>query len=485
METTAPSSAAGMSPIRVMIADDEPTVRDALASLIDEDPEISVVGAGGDAEQAIAIAEREHPDVALLDVRMPEGGGPRAARGITRASPTTELIALSANDDPDDINAMLRAGAGTYLVKGEGDGGTIVEAIHRCVHGSGGRTHLAALVPRTLGTRPFESRERLKRIQAVVGGEGIEVVYQPMFDLWDGRPTGAEALCRFHVAPLRSPEVWFAEAAEVGLGIELEIAALRVALCGLDRLDRSMVLSINVSPETCCSPDLCELFDEVPAERVVLEITEHAPVADYEALGAAVDPLRERGVGLAIDDTCSGFASMRHVLNLRPDMIKLDVTLTRGIETDEARRSLVGALVGFSPSVGATVLAEGIESLDQLRILMETGVQLGQGHFLGRPGPMPRSGTWPAWGGANRGPEGARTATPAVERANILVLASRASGPREVTHALEVARTWQANHPADPMVSEVIGILRSRPRPVGIVDLDDHVSPSCAEALPR
>ena len=253
-------------------------------------------------------------------------------------------------------------------------------------------THLAALAPPSFGVHPFRSRERLKRIEAVVDGDGIDVVYQPIFNLRDGTPVGAEALCRFQVAPLRSPDVWFAEAADVGLGIELEIAALRLAFRGLDRLDGSIAMGVNVSPETCCSSDLRALLEDLPADRIVLEITEHAPVADYEVLKAALDPLRERGVGLAIDDTCSGFASLRHVLNLRPDVIKLDVTLTREIENDEARRSLIEALARFAPSVGATVLAEGIETADQMRILGEAGVRSGQGYFLGRPGPLPRSG---------------------------------------------------------------------------------------------
>jgi EAL domain-containing protein (putative c-di-GMP-specific phosphodiesterase class I) len=106
----------------------------------------------------------------------------------------------------------------------------------------------------------------------------------------------------------------------------------------------------------------------------------------------------KRGVGLAIDDTCSGFASLRHVLYLRPDTIKLDISLTREIEKDTARRSLVEAIVGFAPSVGAVVLAEGIESEQQLDVLRDAGVRLGQGYHLGRPGALPQSGTWPAWG---------------------------------------------------------------------------------------
>src|SRR2546427_5385174 len=227
--------------IRVMIADDEEGIRDALSSLLDDDEQISLVGAGRDADQAIAIAAREQPDVALLDVRMPRGGGPRAAREIAQVSPSTELIALSANDDMGDIRAMLRAGAGAYLVKGEGTA-EIVDAIHRSVEEPDGRTRWAALLPRTFGTRPFGSRERLRRIEAAVRGEGLEVVFQPIFDLTDGRPVGAEALSRFRSTPLRSPDRCFAEAAEVGLDIELEITAVRLAPRGLGHLHPPNIL---------------------------------------------------------------------------------------------------------------------------------------------------------------------------------------------------------------------------------------------------
>jgi EAL domain-containing protein (putative c-di-GMP-specific phosphodiesterase class I)/CheY-like chemotaxis protein len=387
-----------VGPIRVMVVDDQEIVRHALISLLDDDEDISVVGSGQDAEEAIAIAATQRPDVALLDVRMPGGGGPRAAREIVRVSPATELIALSVADDAADIRAMLRAGASTYLVKGDGTG-EIVDAIHRCVEGADGRTRLAALLPSD--ARSFGSRERLRRIEAVVRGEGVEIVYQPVFDLTDGGPVGAEALARFTAAPVRGPDVWFEEAAHVGLGIELEVTAVALAVRGLDTLDPSMFLGVNVSPETCCSSELRELLEPLPAAaRIVLEITEHAPVTDYERLGAALAPLRDRGVRLAIDDTCSGFASLRHVLHLRPDTIKLDFTLTRGIESDGARRSLVEALVGFAPSVGANVLAEGIETPEQLGALVESGVSLGQGYYLGRPAPLLPSGIWPVWGGA-------------------------------------------------------------------------------------
>ena len=149
----------------------------------------------------------------------------------------------------------------------------------------------------------------------------------------------------------------------LGSAIQLEITAVRRAVQSLEWLEPSITLGVNVSPETCCSPELSELLEIVPAHRLVLEITENAPVLDYERLANALGPLRARGVRLAIDDTCSGYASLRHVLHRR-DTIS-SITLTRGVETDTARRLLVEALVGFAPSVGAEVLAEGIESADR------------------------------------------------------------------------------------------------------------------------
>jgi FOG: EAL domain len=183
------------------------------------------------------------------------------------------------------------------------------------------------------------------------------------------------------------------------------MTAIRLAVAALDELDTDLTLAVNASPETCCSPELRELVESVEAERLVLEITEHAPVADYGRLLAALAPLRERGVQLAIDDTCSGYASLRHVLHLRPDTIKLDITLTRGIETDPARRALVEAIVGFAPSVGAEVLAEGIETVQHLHALTMSGVALGLGVLPGAGRPRCRR--------RERGDEGDRGREPA------------------------------------------------------------------------
>jgi EAL domain-containing protein (putative c-di-GMP-specific phosphodiesterase class I)/CheY-like chemotaxis protein len=390
-----------MEEIRVLIADDESSVREVLASLLATDSRLNVVGTAGDAESAIELAARERPDVALVDVRMPGGGGARATREIVRRSPDTRVVALSAYEDVDSVLKMLRAGASGYIAKSESTH-DILDAVRRHAHVdpiplAEATPDLARLITDQIKQRARsaeERRERLERIRGVVAGTDLSIVYQPIFDLTDDHVFGVEALARFSAEPMRGPDAWFAEAETVGLGEELELTAVRRALDGLDGLDPAAFLSLNVSPGTCLSPKLATLISEIPSERLSLEITEHSVVADYGALEAALSPLRARGVRLTIDDACAGLSSLRHVMVLQPDLIKLDLALTRDVDTDENRSALVTALVGFASRIGAAVVAEGVENEPQLRALSDLGVGYGQGFYLTRPGPMPPSGTW-------------------------------------------------------------------------------------------
>jgi EAL domain-containing protein (putative c-di-GMP-specific phosphodiesterase class I) len=149
-------------------------------------------------------------------------------------------------------------------------------------------------------------------------------------------------------------------------------------------------LAVNLSPETACSPDLLRAIQFTRAtRRVVLEVTEHAPVRDYAKLNAAIGKLRTRGVRLAVDDAGSGFASLQHIIRLAPDFIKLDIGLTRDVDNDLARRALAAALISFAAEIGATIIAEGIETEAELSTLHELGVAYGQGFHLARPGDLP------------------------------------------------------------------------------------------------
>ncbi|MDX6409648.1 MAG: hypothetical protein QOE13_2719 [Gaiellaceae bacterium] len=246
---------------------------------------------------------------------------------------------------------------------------------------------LAEIVADQIDREQLESEKRRlewSRIRALLDRDAIDVEFQPVFDLADCRIVSLEALARFWTEPMRSPAVWFAEAAEVGLGVELELAAIRSALQRLDEFPPDVAIALNVSPATALDSRFCDLLVDV-ADRVVIEITEHAQVDDYDALQAALAPLRERGAQLAVDDVGAGFANLRHILRLAPDIVKLDLSLTQEISRDPAREALASSLVGFAEGVGASIVAEGISSNEDLALLRALGVAYGQGFFLARP----------------------------------------------------------------------------------------------------
>jgi len=378
-------------PIRVLVADDDATTRMALGELIETVPSLELAGVAEDADAAAAMALRVSPDVCLLDVDMPGGGGVAATRGIAIGSPSTRVIALSGSGERSAVVGMLQAGAVGYLVKGS-PVEEIVEGIHRTARGE--RTlsqsvaaEVAEALTDQLADREAElsRRARVRReLRRVVDGGLLSVVFQPIVDLHTGRATTFEALARFDTDPPRTPDVWFAEAGEVGLAAEMELAAIRAALPVLPGLPGGAGLSLNVSPATALSHALYRLLKPV-APFIVLEITEHAPVDDYDALRAALRPLRGAGMRLAVDDAGAGFASLRHILRLDPDLIKIDMTLVREISEDRASRALTHALASFAAEMGASVVAEGVETPEQVAVLRSLGVRYAQGYHLGRP----------------------------------------------------------------------------------------------------
>lgn len=391
-----------MDRIRVLIADDEESVLDVLSALMAAESDLEVAASARDAETAIQLATREQPDVAILDVRMPGGGGPRAAREILRRSPASKVIALSAHEEVDSVLEMLRAGALGYVVKGDSTD-AIVRAIHRALEHqgtfssqvTGDMAHALAEQLHMVSQGAKQRRQGVAdRIARVLDGDGEDLLmaYQPILDLQVGGVAGLEALARFKSPPDRSTNTWLAEAEAVGRLLELELACLRIALRDLERLPDGAYLSLNVSPATAVAPELLEVLDGMPAERLVLEMTEHARVDDYPALNAALGGLRERGIRLAIDDAGAGFASLRHIVLLHPDFIKLDMTLTRDVHVDETRRALVVALVAFGYQIEASVVAEGVETAEQLATLRQAGVQFGQGFHLASPQALPSDG---------------------------------------------------------------------------------------------
>lgn len=235
------------------------------------------------------------------------------------------------------------------------------------------------------------------RVEAMLADRTLMTAFQPIRSLDSGSVIGAEALTRFLCAPGNSPEAWFADAESVGLGLELEIAALETALSAARSLPAFFYVALNVSPGLCLDPRLGQVLSGagIPARRIVLEVTERQPVVDYAALAAALSGLRRGGIRIAVDDAGAGFASMRHILQLKPDVIKLDRNIIAGIDSDPGQRALGAAMVGFAGQIGAVLVAEGIETLPELDAAADLGMSAGQGYLLGRPTVKPED--WTSW----------------------------------------------------------------------------------------
>ena len=232
-------------------------------------------------------------------------------------------------------------------------------------------------------------------VRAVLDGHGLQTVVQPIVCLTTGRVLGVEALSRFSAPGSRTPEDWFADAAAVGLGIELELHAASRALQTAAALPETPYVSINLSPEALLAPATAALLtsgEHLRPSRILVELTERTAVDDYDRLRQALAPLRAAGIRLAVDDAGAGYANFRHILNLDPQVIKIDRSLIRGIEGDPARRALLAAVVTFAHGLGTTVVAEGLECREELTACAALGVDAGQGYLLGRPRPVPADG---------------------------------------------------------------------------------------------
>lgn len=223
-------------------------------------------------------------------------------------------------------------------------------------------------------------------ITQVLDRRAFSTVLQPIVELGSMKIIGHEALTRFHDGT--SPDLRFAEAAEVGLGVSLEVAAITQALRAVRGLPKVGHISVNVSPLVLVAcPDLVDVLAD--ADRpVVLELTEHDRIDDYPRVREAVDALGP-GVRLSVDDAGSGYACLTHVLALRPAYMKLDRGWVQGIEADPVRQALVAGLQHFAQRTGCRLVAEGIETAAQLETLRGLDVEYGQGFLLGAPQPAP------------------------------------------------------------------------------------------------
>ncbi|GHA73890.1 sensor domain-containing phosphodiesterase [Cognatilysobacter bugurensis] len=249
---------------------------------------------------------------------------------------------------------------------------------------------LGALIGNELGERQAAGAARSARIARVRSAvDNMRIVFQPIVELDGGEVVGMEALARFDTDPVLTPDRWFIEAWALGLGQEVELAAVRAALRQRSRMPSQLYMGINASPALLQSGDLLTALRQAGGGAVLVEVTEHAVVSEYEPLMAALAACRDCGVRIAVDDFGAGYSGLSHVLRVRPQIVKLDIQLTRGIDEDSAKQALASATVEFARRSQLDIVAEGIETEAEAAMLRDIGVRYGQGFHFGRPAPLP------------------------------------------------------------------------------------------------
>lgn len=399
------------APIRVVVADDEETVVDVLRTLIGSDPSLHFVGAAHNAEDAIEMAVRERPDVILLDVRMPGGGGMRAAREISKRCAPTKVVALSAHEDSDTVISMISAGASAYVPKGDSTD-KILRTIHRTIDANYATVDQPPQLTLISPLLPRRTQQSTAVAKAILDG-AITVEFEPIEDLATGRVVGFDARPRVATLPHRSYDHWLADAEAADLLLDIEMAALRASLLALTAIPDDLFLEFEVTPSTLTEGRFRRAIRRQIGSRMVLGLSPLAPV-DASVLGAAgpsgiLATLRGRGVRIAARDVGPGFAGLRHLSLLSPELARLDETLVRSLGKSFSTHSIVAALVACASDVGARLIAPGVVSEAQLQELRNLGVELVQGPIVGEPIPLSEliheRGMWGAEGVKRSGPD--------------------------------------------------------------------------------
>lgn len=341
------------------------------------------------------------PDVVLLDLHMPHVDGVEVLHALHRALPPDQflpVLVLTADATAQARRRALQAGAKDFLAKPIERDELLLRirnqvetaTLYRRVHAENRRLKAELDEQERALLQVEEELDQARgRVLHVLHHDGIQMVFQPVVDLVHGEVVGVEALARITSGTPRTPDVWFAEAARVGLEVELEVAAIHAALARLPDLPSAVLLNVNVSPHVAMTEQLRDVLDDVPGERLVLELTEHVPIEDYDLVLAHLEPMRARGIRVAVDDAGAGYAGLQRLVRLEPEIVKLDRELTVGIDTDPARRAMAASMVHFAGEIGAEVVGEGIENQAAVEALRQLGVTLGQGYHLARPGPLP------------------------------------------------------------------------------------------------
>lgn len=246
-----------------------------------------------------------------------------------------------------------------------------------------------------------------EEVRQIIARRRVTTVFQPIRSLADGRLLGYEALSRGPSGgSLSQPTALFAAAERSGQLLQLERLCRETALRRATALDPNLKLFLNIDPRVVNQSDFHpgvtrQLLESIgrSGSSLVLEINERSSISDFPSFRRALRHYTKQGYNVAIDDVGAGYSSLQAIVELKPQFLKIDLSLVRGIRHNRSKQVLVQALTEVGQRLGLHTVAEGIETVGELRTLMSLEVDYGQGYLLGRPAENPgeEGFTWPLW----------------------------------------------------------------------------------------
>ncbi len=247
-------------------------------------------------------------------------------------------------------------------------------------------------------TNPDKEDELLAELTRIISNREISILYQPLVSLHTGKIFGYEALSRGpENSKLTSPGALFPAAEAAGLLYPLEKLARETAIRGMPKLSPEQRLFLNINPGIISDPKfttgetrrLLESIGLAP-RNIVFEITERTSIKDFNQFRQVLEHYRDQGFGIAVDDAGAGYSSLQSIAELHPEFIKIDMSLIKNVDKNPVKKALIETFVTFAQKINSEIIAEGIETPQELKVLMEMGIHYGQGYFLARPAnPVP------------------------------------------------------------------------------------------------
>lgn len=235
-----------------------------------------------------------------------------------------------------------------------------------------------------------------ERLQQLILKEEVSTVFQPIYYLASRKIMGYEALARGpKTSAFESPLTLFSVAKEVGLIFELDRLCRNQALSQCHKLPENQKIFINTLPTTIHDPEFRgkHLKDflkskKIQPENIVFEINERVAIDNFSSFREAIKYYTDLGISIAIDDAGTGYSSLEAIVELRPQFLKFDMSMVRGIGRDPLKQEMLKMLSILADKINAEIIAEGIENLEELNMLRSMGLQIGQGFYFSKPLPV-------------------------------------------------------------------------------------------------